>query len=294
MPRYISPQPQYFTDLGIPLTGGELYFYEPSTLIPKDTYSNAALSIPNTNPIVLATNGSPSVDIWLSGVYRVRLFDEDGNLQWDKDPVGGDSGSLIAYSDWVNGIEYPVTEIVTGSNGRYYVAIQSLNTGQNPISSPVYWTETRLLRVYNSSETYAIGTVVQAADGYLWRAKAITAGSAPALGSLFWEPAVDGLDEINLLLTPSNLAGAANLVKATFPRLTTSAMYTLPAVATVALKEPIYLIKDVTVTPTVQAQVGEKIRIGRDSTTTMLYDNFIYNANATLTLVSDGTEWELI
>ena len=293
MPRYISPQPQYFTDLGIPLTGGELYFYEPSTLIPKDTYSNAALSIRNTNPIVLATNGSPAVDIWLSGVYRVRLFDEDGNLQWDKDPVGGDSGSLIAYSDWANGIEYPVGEIVTGSNGRYYVAILSPNIGSNPISSPIYWTETRLLRVYNPNETYAIGVVVQTSDGYLWKAKALTAGSAPALGSAFWEPAVDGLDELRLLAAPTNLAGPTNLVKSSFTRLTSSAMYTLPGVATVTVNEPIFLTKDVAVTPSVQAQVGEKIRIGRDPTSTLLYDNFNYTINSTLTLISDGTEWEL-
>jgi hypothetical protein len=288
MPRYISPQPQYFTDLGIPLTGGELYFYEPSTLIPKDTYSNPALSIPNTNPIVLATNGSPAVDIWLSGVYRVRLFDEDGNLQWDKDPVGGDSGSLIAYSDWANGIEYPVGEIVTGSNGRYYVAILSPNIGSDPISSPIYWTETRLLRVYNPNETYTIGTVVQAADGYLWRAKALTAGSAPALGSLFWEPAVDGIDELNAITTPSNLAGPANLTKANFYRLTSAAMYTLPAVATVAVNEPILLIKDPDVNPSVQAQAGEKINI-----IGILYDNFNYTVSASLILTSNGTEWEL-
>lgn len=292
MPRYISPQPQYFTDLGLPLTGGSLYFYEPSTLIPKDTFSNAALSIPNTNPIVLATNGSPAVDIWLNGIYRVRLFDSTGNLQWDKDPVGGDSGSLIAYSDWVNGVDYPVGEIVTGSNGRYYVSILAPNIAQNPISSPTYWTETRLLRVWNTNETYQIDTVVQH-NGYLWRAKALTAGAAPVLGSAFWEPAVDGIDELRVLASPNNLAGPANLVKASFPRLISTAMYTLPPAATVLVYEPIFLTKDPVVTPTVQAQAGEKIRIGSNPSATALYDNFIYNANSTITLISDGTEWEL-
>lgn len=294
MPRYISPQPQYFTDLGLPLTGGKLYFYEPSTLVPKNTYSNTALTIANSNPIVLAANGSPSTDIWLNGVYRVRLFDAIGNLIWDKDPVGGDSGSLIAYSDWASGIEYPVGEIVTGSNGRYYVAILSPNVGQNPISSPVYWSENRLLRVYNSNETYQIGTVVQDSNGFLWKAKALTAGSAPALGSAFWEPAVDGIDELRMLASPTNVSGAVTLTKAMFYRITDSTMKALPAVATAAVNEPIFLTKDPTVTPTVQAQVGEKIRIGKDPSATLLYDNFLYNANSTLTLVSDGTEWELM
>lgn len=291
MPRYINPQPQYFTDLGLPLTGGKLYFYQPSTLIPKDTYSNAALSIPNTNPIVLATNGSPAVDIFLSGVYRVRLFDTTGNLIWDKDPVGGDSGSLIAYSDWVNGIEYPVSEIVTGSNGRYYVAIFGPNIGQDPISSPVYWTETRLLRVWNSSETYAIDTVVQH-NGYLWRAKALTAGATPALNSLFWEPAVDGIDELRLLTTPTDISGPANLSADMFYNLSTSTAYTIPAASSSAGK-PIFLSKNSTVSPNVQAQVGEKIRIGSSPSSTALYDNFDYTVNTTLMLKSNGTEWEL-
>lgn len=292
MPRYISPQPQYFNDLGLPLTGGKLYFYEPSSLIPKDTYSDELLTIPNTNPIIMATNGSPIVDIWLDGVYRVRLFDATGNLIWDKDPVGGDSGSLIAYDNWVNGINYAVGEIVTGSNGRYYVSILDPNNGNDPVSSPIYWTETRLLRVWNANETYQIDTVVQH-NGYLWRAKALTAGSAPVFGSVFWEPAVDGLDELRLLAAPVNLAGPANLVKATFPRLTSTAVYTLPAVATSTVGEPIFLTKDPVVTPTVQAQAGEKIRIGKNPSSTALYDNFTYNINSTLTLVSDGTEWEL-
>lgn len=293
MPRYISPQPQYFTDLGLPLTGGKLYFYEPSTLVPKNTYSNTALTIANSNPIILATNGSPPTDIWLNGVYRVRLFDAIGNLIWDKDPVGGDSGSLIAYSDWASGIEYPVGKITTGSNGRYYVAILSPNIGQNPVSSPVYWSEVPLLRIYNANETYPAGNVALH-NGYLWKAKVSTAGSTPALGSAFWEPAVDGLDELQRLSSPTNISGTVTLAKSMFYRITDSDMKTLPAAATAAVNEPIYLTKDPVVTPTVQAQVGEKIRIGKDPSATLLYDNFLYNANSTITLVSDGAEWELM
>lgn len=288
MPRYISPQAQYFDSLGVPLNGGKLFFYQPSTLILKNTYSDVALTTPNTNPIILATNGSPVVDIWLDGVYRVILKDSSDNVIWDKDPVGGDSGSLIAYSDWVNGIDYPIGEIVTGSNGRYYVSILSPNNGQNPISSPVYWTETRLLRVYNANETYQVGAVVQDSTGQLWRAKVLTAGSAPALGSAFWEPAVDGIDELNLLATPSNLAGPANLAKSRFYRLTSSDTYTLPAVASASVGEPIFLIKDPVVTPLIAAQAGQKINVLGTQ-----YDDFIYNAGSGLTLTSDGTEWEL-
>lgn len=292
MPRYISPQAQYFDSLGVPLNGGKLFFYQPSTLILKNTYSDVALTTPNTNPVILATNGSPVVDIWLDGVYRVILKDSSDNVIWDKDPVGGDSGSLIAYSDWVNGIEYPAGEIVTGSNGRYYVSILAPNNGQNPISSPIYWTETRLLRVYNANETYQVGTVVQDSVGQLWRAKVLTAGDTPALGSLFWEPAVDGIDELQKLVTPTDIAGPANLQAAMFYNLTSTAPYTLPASAT-SVGSPIFLTKGAALSPNVQAQVGEKIRIGPSPTSTALYDNFDYTINSTIMLRSNGTEWEL-
>lgn len=293
MPRYINPQPQYFTDLGLPLTGGKLYFYEPSSLLPKDTYSNAALTTPNTNPVTMAANGSPSVDIWLSGVYRVRLFDAIGNLIWDKDPVGGDSSSIIAYSNWLSGLSYPAGEIVTGSNGRYYVSILSPNTNNDPISSPVYWSETRLLRVYNSNETYQINDLIQDADGFLWRAKLVTAGTPPALGSAFWEPAVEGIGDLDTLSRPQNVAGPATLAKSAFYRLTASATYTLPSATGVSESDPIFLSKAATVTPNVQAQPGQKIRIGKEPSATLLYDNFTYNTNATITLISNGTDWEL-
>jgi hypothetical protein len=108
------------------------------------------------------------------------------------------------------------------------------------------------------------------------------------LGSAFWEPAVDGIDELNLLSVPSNLAGPANLVKSRFYRLTSTAVYTLPSVATVAVGEPIFLIKDPSVTPTVECQVGQKVNI-----LGVQYDNFLYTVGASLILTSDGTEWEL-
>jgi hypothetical protein len=294
MPRYISPQPQYFTDLGIPLTGGELYFYEPSTLIPKDTYSNAALSIPNTSPIVLATNGSPAVDIWLSGVYRVRLFDENGNLQWDKDPVGGDSGSLVAYSDWANGIEYTeVGTIVTGSNGRYYVLILAPSLNNNPISSPIYWTEARLLRVYNSSETYQIGTVVQTSDGYLWKAKLLTAGSTPALGSTFWDPATDGVNQLRLRVNPAYLAGPAAIPVNESKILTSTAAYSVGQRSLTQIGDQIIVSKDPDVNPNLTFFAGDTVKIGRTPASTASYDGIDYNINTPFTLTNNGTEWEM-
>lgn len=62
---------QLFDDLGAPLAGGKVYFFEPGTSTPKDTYSDSDLSVPNANPVVLDAAGRAT--IYLSGDYKYRL-----------------------------------------------------------------------------------------------------------------------------------------------------------------------------------------------------------------------------
>lgn len=292
MPRYINPQPQYFTDLGLPLTGGRLFFYEPSTLVPKDTYSNTALSIPNTNPIVLATNGSPSTDIWLNGVYRVRLLDATGNLIWDKDPVGGDSSDRLAYQGWVAGISYNIGDIVTGSNDRYYVSIVEPNLNNDPISSPVSWTEIRLLRMYNANETYTANAIVQDTSGFMWRALTTTAGSTPSLGSSFWAPVCDLsiYQLMNFVLVNANTTAVVNGGPY---YVTGNYTVTLPASAGLAAGTRITVAKAVTATATVQVGAGAanlKMGVFGATYTDTAFEN---DMNFSFDFTFNGTDWEV-
>lgn len=293
MPRYINPQPQYFTDLGLPLTGGKLYFYEPSTLVPKDTYSDTALSIPNTNPIVMATNGSPVVDIWLSGVYRVILKDSTGNVIWDKDPVGGDSGDRVPLDGWLAGISYNIGDLVVGSNDRYYVSIVEPNLNNDPISSPASWTEFRLLRVYNANETYQIGTVVQDSSGFLWKAKAITAGSTPALGSAFWEPAIDGYSSLSNQINITTLSAAGPLSKNMLYSLNHAGPFTLPLISSTVSGDKIVLLHNPDLNPSIVASGSDVIRVAPRSTFALDYNDVLLNIGASIVLTSNGTRWEL-
>lgn len=74
---------QQFTDNnGSPLSGGSVYFYEPGTTTPKTTYQNAALTVPNTNPVIL--NSAGRAVIWGSGSFRQIVNDQYGNLIWDQ------------------------------------------------------------------------------------------------------------------------------------------------------------------------------------------------------------------
>lgn len=65
------------------LSGGKVFTYEPGTLTPKATYSDALGTIPNPNPINLDKSGE--ADIYLTGDCRVRVFDKHGVMIDDHD-----------------------------------------------------------------------------------------------------------------------------------------------------------------------------------------------------------------
>ena len=73
---------QFIDQNGQPLVGGQVYFYQVGTLVPKDTYQDPAETIPNTNPVVLDAGGYAV--IFGSGGYRQVLQDVNGNTIWDQ------------------------------------------------------------------------------------------------------------------------------------------------------------------------------------------------------------------
>lgn len=79
---------QYAPDVtGAPLPGAKLYFYASGTATPLDTFSEATLSIPNTNP-VQANDAGIFPDIFLQTLqYKVVLTDKSDNEVNTADPV---------------------------------------------------------------------------------------------------------------------------------------------------------------------------------------------------------------
>ena len=77
---------QQFLDAnGNPLAGGFVYYYIPSTTTFKNTYQNAALTILNTNPIILDSAGECIA--YGVGSFRQIVTDVNGNLIWDQPTV---------------------------------------------------------------------------------------------------------------------------------------------------------------------------------------------------------------
>lgn len=83
--RFVLP----FADVGtgiIPSNGAELFFFETGTSTPKDTYSDAAATTPNSNPVIADSDGV-FPDIYITGAYKVQLKNTNGVQQWEADPV---------------------------------------------------------------------------------------------------------------------------------------------------------------------------------------------------------------
>lgn len=100
---------QYFDDNGGPLSGGKLWTYAAGTTTPLATYSDAAGTTPNTNPVVLNARGEATI-FWSSAPYKVVLTDASDVTIWTQDNIStpladlsGASGSaLVGFSQSVS------------------------------------------------------------------------------------------------------------------------------------------------------------------------------------------------
>jgi hypothetical protein len=85
---------QTFVDQnGAPYSAGSVYFYIPSTLTPKTTWSNPGQTVVNSNPVVLDSAGRAI--IYGAGSYRQILKDVNGNTIWDQLTQAIGSGGTI-------------------------------------------------------------------------------------------------------------------------------------------------------------------------------------------------------
>jgi hypothetical protein len=120
---------QFFTNTGVPLNGGYIYTYQAGSSTPLATYTTAAGTIANTNPIQLGTSGRPPQEIWLtagfsykfiltdSSAVQIATFDDlYGILGTSASVTPIPSGSIIIWSGSIGSI--PVGYyLCNGSNG---------------------------------------------------------------------------------------------------------------------------------------------------------------------------------
>lgn len=76
---------RFFDKSNKPLAGGKVYTYEANSTNPKVTWSDEALTVQNTNPVLLDNEGTAL--IFFSGKYRFRIEDKYGVLVEDNPSV---------------------------------------------------------------------------------------------------------------------------------------------------------------------------------------------------------------
>lgn len=94
---------QFFTNNGVPLTGGKLYTYAAGTTTPQATYTTSAGNVFHSNPIVLDSAGRVpnSGEIWLTdGLnYKFLLKDSNDVLIATYDNISGINSNFIAFTN---------------------------------------------------------------------------------------------------------------------------------------------------------------------------------------------------
>lgn len=93
MTPMVNPEFQFFDNNGLPLSSGFVYTYLAGTTTPATTYSNAAGSVTNTNPIRLDASGRCS--IWLGGLtYKIIVQNSAGVTIYTQDSIPGGATSF--------------------------------------------------------------------------------------------------------------------------------------------------------------------------------------------------------
>lgn len=93
-----DPKQQFFDGNGNPLAGGKLTCYQAGTGILQDTFSDAALTVPNTNPVTLDAAGRALVFLTPT-LYRFKLQDSALVLVWDIDFIAAFQGASSTVID---------------------------------------------------------------------------------------------------------------------------------------------------------------------------------------------------
>lgn len=136
---FVPPGKQRFEDpnSGAALAGGLVYMTIPGTGTAKDSWQDEALTILNTNPIILDGNGQCT--IWGNGLYRQRITDAGGSPIWDQVTgfIGGGATVTFATPSQVAALSDPTVVIspyalgasgVLGAGGGGYGATKPLST----------------------------------------------------------------------------------------------------------------------------------------------------------------------
>tara|TARA_R110000850_G_C9996087_1_gene467984 strand:+ start:33857 stop:34930 length:1074 start_codon:yes stop_codon:yes gene_type:complete len=183
MARFSNPFIQYLNGSAQVLDGNQLFFYEPGTTTPKDTYSDTGFTTVNPNPVI--ANGDGYVpNIELDGTYKCVLKDKYGVTvpNGTADPIGDTSGGQL--EQWLNDNTYNIPDMVVGSDDQFYKSLVDANQGNDPVSNPSEWE----LMLLGGSKT----TIIAASDPAWAYTVGVKAAIVTAIGAGAGAGGIDG------------------------------------------------------------------------------------------------------
>jgi hypothetical protein len=146
---------QFFTNSGVPLTGGKLYSYAAGTTTPQVTYTSSSGVTAHTNPIILDSAGRvPGGEIWLTSASYKFVLNTSADV-------------LIATYDNISGIgaaSYQINNF-TGTGSQTVFTLSTASSGEN-------FTFVYINGVYQNKNTYTVASTT------------LTFSEAPPLTSL--------------------------------------------------------------------------------------------------------------
>lgn len=147
----VAPSPKYtgFDDNGDPLIGGKLYVFAAGTSTPVTTYTDVALTVANTNPIILDAGGRATIFLD-TGSYKFIQNDLNDVLIWSQDNV-----SAVASGTPGGGSDVDV--LGTAGEGLAAGNVVYLDTGA--IGTAGRWYKTDADNVATSSTAILVGMV---------------------------------------------------------------------------------------------------------------------------------------
>ncbi len=124
------PKFQAFDSSGDPLSGGKVYTYISGTSTAKVTYTTAAASVQNANPVILDSRGEASIYLSNDAAYRFVIKDSndvtintiDSVIGWQNVTAGGlDLGGDLEINDYN----------ITDNNDNEYIDFTATSTAVN-------------------------------------------------------------------------------------------------------------------------------------------------------------------
>jgi hypothetical protein len=190
--RFFNPNQQFCDATGLPYAGGSLTFYASGTTTPLNTYSDKALSIANTNPVVLDSAGRAGSIFLQNLAYKVVLADVNSNQIWTFDPVYSSDFSTVAQFQSGNGSP---NGFVAGSAGSATIPASAYWDAQGDILYICTQTGNAATAVWTAINAGSTANVNVPPQGYLTPVSGTPIITSDAIGAttVYYTPYVGDL-----------------------------------------------------------------------------------------------------